>query len=144
MTGILFSSASVVGSVLGASVWFLPALLAAVAYYKYDEIDPESRPIDRARLYKEYDFIIILPPHTILPTPIPTFLFSISRPHTSPYLPSLTIPPLTHHTSLHSPHLSPNLSLPTHLPTTAPIPSSPTQSPHLTTHSQHNPPPSHS
>ena len=41
-----------------ASLYFIPALLAAVAYYKYDEVDPESRPINRERLFREYDFII--------------------------------------------------------------------------------------
>ncbi|XP_042204865.1 glucose dehydrogenase [FAD, quinone]-like isoform X2 [Homarus americanus] len=59
MTGVLLSTAPLAASVFTASLWFLPALLAAIAYYKYDEIDPESRPIDRKRLFKEYDFIII-------------------------------------------------------------------------------------
>lgn len=59
MTGVLLTTAPLATSVFTASLWFLPALLAAIAYYKYDEIDPESRPIDRKRLFKEYDFIII-------------------------------------------------------------------------------------
>lgn len=58
MTGLLLSAGPLATSVFTASLWFMPALLAAVAYYKYEEIDPESRPIDRKQLYKEYDFII--------------------------------------------------------------------------------------
>ncbi|XP_050730069.1 glucose dehydrogenase [FAD, quinone]-like [Eriocheir sinensis] len=53
------ASAPVAASVVSATFWFLPALLAALAYYKYDEIDPESRPINRRRLQREYDFVII-------------------------------------------------------------------------------------
>ncbi|KAK3849203.1 hypothetical protein Pcinc_044032 [Petrolisthes cinctipes] len=124
MTGILFSSASVVGSVLGASVWFLPALLAAVAYYKYDEIDPESRPIDRARLYKEYDFII--KPHSVNQAdcgfvvevffPLPPPLHPLPPPKTNIGLAS------THTLLSLQPHPSFNLPPPSPLP---PPPSSP-------------------
>lgn len=41
--------------------WFIPMLVAAVAYYQYEEImSPESRPIDipTEHLLDEYDFII--------------------------------------------------------------------------------------
>lgn len=33
--------------------------MASIAYYHTVSIDPERRPIDQKRLYKEYDFIII-------------------------------------------------------------------------------------
>ena len=56
--GLLLSGAPLAASAFSAGLWFLPALLAALAYYKYDEIDPESRPINRKRLFKEYDFIV--------------------------------------------------------------------------------------
>ena len=41
-----------------AATWFIPSLLIALAYHKYEETDPESRPIIRDKLYKQYDFII--------------------------------------------------------------------------------------
>lgn len=42
--------------------WFIPMLVAAVAYFQYEEImSPESRPIDipSEHLLDEYDFIIV-------------------------------------------------------------------------------------
>lgn len=42
--------------------WFVPMLVAALAYFQYEEImSPESRPIDipSDSLLDEYDFIII-------------------------------------------------------------------------------------
>lgn len=45
--------------VVGTSLWLIPLLIAGVAYYRYDNLDPESRPIDRYPLYKEYDFVVI-------------------------------------------------------------------------------------
>ncbi|XP_037087074.1 glucose dehydrogenase [FAD, quinone]-like [Pollicipes pollicipes] len=44
---------------LVVGVWFVPLLLTAIAYYHYDLVDPESRPINRKRLFKKYDFIIV-------------------------------------------------------------------------------------
>ena len=40
---------------------FLPALIAAIAYFQYDLMDPESRPIDTDTelLHDSYDFIIV-------------------------------------------------------------------------------------
>lgn len=40
---------------------FMPALIAAIAYFQYDLMDPESRPIDLTTefLYDEYDFIVV-------------------------------------------------------------------------------------
>jgi hypothetical protein len=41
--------------------WFFPMLVAAIAYFHYELLDPESRPIDVATelLQPEYDFIIV-------------------------------------------------------------------------------------
>lgn len=42
--------------------WFIPMLVAAVAYFQYEELmSPESRPIDipSENLYDKYDFIIV-------------------------------------------------------------------------------------
>lgn len=42
--------------------WFVPMLVAAVAYFQYEEImSPEARPIDipTDHLLDEYDFIIV-------------------------------------------------------------------------------------
>lgn len=41
--------------------WFFPMLVAAIAYFHYELLDPESRPIDVATelLHPEYDFIIV-------------------------------------------------------------------------------------
>lgn len=40
---------------------FVPALIAAIAYFQYDLMDPESRPIDMSSdfLLDQYDFIIV-------------------------------------------------------------------------------------
>ncbi|EEB16963.1 glucose dehydrogenase precursor, putative [Pediculus humanus corporis] len=46
-------------SVVGTGLWLIPLLIAGLAYYRYDSLDPESRPIDQYPLYKEYDFIVV-------------------------------------------------------------------------------------
>nr|XP_012217942.1 PREDICTED: glucose dehydrogenase [FAD, quinone] [Linepithema humile] len=46
-------------SLVGTSLWLVPLLIAGLSYYRYDQLDPESRPIDRYPLYMEYDFIVI-------------------------------------------------------------------------------------
>lgn len=40
---------------------FIPALAAAIAYFQYDLLDPESRPIDvpTDELLERYDFIVV-------------------------------------------------------------------------------------
>ncbi|XP_055845318.1 glucose dehydrogenase [FAD, quinone] [Episyrphus balteatus] len=45
--------------VVTTGLWLIPLMLAAITFYRYDSIDPESRPIDQSRLYMEYDFIVI-------------------------------------------------------------------------------------
>ncbi|XP_031363941.1 glucose dehydrogenase [FAD, quinone] isoform X2 [Apis dorsata] len=46
-------------SLMGTSLWLIPLLIAGLSYYRYDQLDPESRPIDRYPLYPEYDFIVV-------------------------------------------------------------------------------------
>lgn len=46
-------------TVVGTSVWMIPVLIAAMAYYRYDLYDPESRPFNQQILRREYDFIVI-------------------------------------------------------------------------------------
>jgi len=50
-SGLIVSSSTV--------LWFFPFLLAAVTYYHKLSNDPERAPVDRKRLYAEYDFVII-------------------------------------------------------------------------------------
>nr|CAD7392758.1 unnamed protein product [Timema cristinae] len=45
--------------VVGTSLWLVPLLIAGMAYYRYDAVDPESQPIDQYPLYKEYDFVVV-------------------------------------------------------------------------------------
>lgn len=45
--------------VVTTSLWLIPLLLAAISYYRYDRVDPESRPIDQKILYAQYDMIIV-------------------------------------------------------------------------------------
>ncbi|GLH01008.1 hypothetical protein R5R35_006258 [Gryllus longicercus] len=45
--------------VVGTSLWLIPLLIAGMAYYRYEALDPESRPIDRYPLYKTYDFVVV-------------------------------------------------------------------------------------
>lgn len=47
---------------VGSAGWFVPMLVAAIAYFQYEEfVDPESRPINMPSegLLDEYDFIIV-------------------------------------------------------------------------------------
>lgn len=45
--------------ILGSGLWMIPLLLGTISYYRYDRVDPESRPIDQKMLLPEYDFVII-------------------------------------------------------------------------------------
>ncbi|XP_067637858.1 glucose dehydrogenase [FAD, quinone] [Eurosta solidaginis] len=45
--------------VVTTGLWLIPLLLAAITFYRYDNVDPESRPIDQHTLFTEYDFIIV-------------------------------------------------------------------------------------
>ena len=58
-----FTSVTLAGvgssAIISTGIWFFPFLMASIAYYHTVSIDPERRPIDQKRLYKEYDFIII-------------------------------------------------------------------------------------
>lgn len=53
-----------VGAIAGAAsqvAWFLPVLVAAIAYFHFEINDPESRVIDQpGELFlREYDFVIV-------------------------------------------------------------------------------------
>lgn len=45
--------------IFGGGLWMIPLLLGTISYYRYDRVDPESRPIDQKVVLPEYDFIII-------------------------------------------------------------------------------------
>lgn len=65
MSAIVGAAASTLGGAVTAASsvgWFIPMLVAAIAYFQYEEfMDPESRPIDMptANLFEDYDFIIV-------------------------------------------------------------------------------------
>lgn len=44
---------------VGSSLWLVPLLIAGLSYYHYDQLDPESKPINRYPLDVEYDFIVV-------------------------------------------------------------------------------------
>lgn len=44
---------------VGTSIWLVPLLIAGLSYYRYDQLDPESRLIDQRLLNPEYDFVVI-------------------------------------------------------------------------------------
>lgn len=53
-----------IGAIAGAAsqvAWFLPVLVAAIAYFHYEVNDPESRIIDQPGdlILDQYDFIIV-------------------------------------------------------------------------------------
>lgn len=53
--------ASAIGTAASNAGWFVPMLVAAIAYFQYEEfVDPESKPINVAteNLLTEYDFIV--------------------------------------------------------------------------------------
>nr|XP_013189587.1 unnamed protein product [Amyelois transitella] len=55
-------SGSAIAAAAGSQVaWFIPMLVAAIAYYQYDQNDPEGRPgdIPETELLPEYDFIVV-------------------------------------------------------------------------------------
>ncbi|XP_034936851.1 glucose dehydrogenase [FAD, quinone] [Chelonus insularis] len=44
---------------MGTSLWLVPLVIIGLSYYRYDQLDPESRVIDKRPLNQEYDFIVI-------------------------------------------------------------------------------------
>ena len=54
-TSVLTSTFGLVGS----GLWLIPLLLGTISFYRYDRVDPESRPIDQLNLLPDYDFVII-------------------------------------------------------------------------------------
>ncbi|XP_045486982.1 uncharacterized protein LOC111002030 isoform X4 [Pieris rapae] len=66
MSSIVNVAADVIsGTAIAAAgtqvAWFIPMLVAAIAYYQYDQTDPEGRPadVDEATLLPYYDFIVV-------------------------------------------------------------------------------------
>lgn len=45
--------------VVTTGLWLIPLMLAAITYFRYDQLDPESRVVDQNSIFVEYDFIII-------------------------------------------------------------------------------------
>lgn len=59
-TLLALSSAIKTGlAIVGTGIWLIPMLIAGLAYYRYDKLDPESRLINTRQLLPEYDFVII-------------------------------------------------------------------------------------
>ncbi|KAF6217158.1 hypothetical protein GE061_001512 [Apolygus lucorum] len=46
-------------AIIGTGIWLIPMLIAGLAYYRYDSVDPESRLMNTRQLLSEYDFIVI-------------------------------------------------------------------------------------
>lgn len=44
---------------VGKVVAFIPALIAAIAYFHYDLMDPENHPRVQRELRREYDFVVV-------------------------------------------------------------------------------------
>lgn len=65
MSSAIVGAASAIGGAVTAATsnsWFIPMLMAAVAYFQYEEImDPESKPSDVSSddILDHYDFIVI-------------------------------------------------------------------------------------
>lgn len=55
---MFLSAAPAVSGMGQAAFWFLPSLLIALAYHRYEYSDPESYPIIQEKLNYEYDFIV--------------------------------------------------------------------------------------
>lgn len=61
MSGIAGSLAGLGAATASNIAYILPALITAIAYFQYDLMDPESRPIDMNTelLWDNYDFIVV-------------------------------------------------------------------------------------
>lgn len=57
----LAGAAATAAASAGGLSWFFPLLVAAIAYFHYELLDPESRPIDivKEMMMDEYDFIVV-------------------------------------------------------------------------------------
>lgn len=59
--GVASALGGVAASAASNAGWFVPMLVAAIAYFQYEEfVDPESKPINIATedMLSEYDFIV--------------------------------------------------------------------------------------
>ncbi|XP_063238458.1 glucose dehydrogenase [FAD, quinone]-like [Bacillus rossius redtenbacheri] len=57
--GVVTAALKTATGILGFKLWFLPTLLATLAYYNYDLFDPESRVASVKALRAEYDFVVV-------------------------------------------------------------------------------------
>ncbi|CAH2051943.1 unnamed protein product, partial [Iphiclides podalirius] len=61
--GVLTAAAAAAKSALTiagiSKLTFIPAMLAAMAYFNYDLLDPENRPFNQKYLREEYDFVVV-------------------------------------------------------------------------------------
>ncbi|XP_011868579.1 PREDICTED: glucose dehydrogenase [FAD, quinone]-like [Vollenhovia emeryi] len=56
-TTVVTSTLKGANDLMGTGLWLVSLLI--LAYYRYDQLDPEGRLIDKYPLYSEYDFIVI-------------------------------------------------------------------------------------
>ncbi|XP_063388680.1 glucose dehydrogenase [FAD, quinone] isoform X1 [Cydia fagiglandana] len=65
MSSLMTAAAdAIAGTAISAGMqmaWFVPMLVATIAYFQYEQTDPEGRPadIEESRMLAEYDFIIV-------------------------------------------------------------------------------------
>lgn len=61
MSGVEALPAAALAGAASQVAWFLPVLVATIAYFHYEVNDPESRVIEQPSelLHGEYDFIIV-------------------------------------------------------------------------------------
>lgn len=64
MSAIVGAASAIGAATVSAATsvgWFMPMLVAAIAYFQYEMMDPESRPIDvpSDELLSAYDFIVV-------------------------------------------------------------------------------------
>lgn len=63
MSSAITGGITALGGVAASNAgWFVPMLVAALAYFQYEEfVDPESKPINMPteNLLSDYDFIVI-------------------------------------------------------------------------------------
>lgn len=58
-TSVTLAGIGTVNGLTATGIWFFPFLLASIAFFHSYSVDKEKAPINRKRLYTEYDFIIV-------------------------------------------------------------------------------------
>lgn len=61
MSAVVGSLPSALAGAASSVAWFFPMLVAAMAYFHYDLLDPEARPVEMMpdMLLDNYDFIVV-------------------------------------------------------------------------------------